>query len=160
MPAKVPRQVPADSGPSAVLPAPRPADGPGMRDTQVRPWLAFLAGFVAVSAFAGAVALGTGAIDLGAQISDRLPFRSPVLGGFALALVVGLPMAVAAVRAATGRSHAGELAMLAGVLLVGWIGVQLIIIRTFSWLQPAMVAAGLAVFAAGWWLHLRSTTRS
>jgi hypothetical protein len=131
-----------------------------MADTHVRqPWLASLTGLLATTAFAGAVALGTGTMDLGGPVTERLPFQSTVFGGVALALVVGVPMAAAAVRAAMGRPHAAELAMLAGVLLVGWIGVQLMVIRTFSWLQPAMVAAGLAVFAAGWWPHNRSTPR-
>jgi hypothetical protein len=33
----------------------------------------------------------------------------------------------------------------AGALLIGWILVQVAIIRTFTWLQPAMASAGIAV---------------
>ncbi|MGH3861618.1 hypothetical protein [Actinokineospora sp.] len=35
--------------------------------------------------------------------------------------------------------------MLAGLMLVGWILVQLAVIRTFSWLQPMCVVLGLVV---------------
>lgn len=128
--------------------------------TPARPWLAALAFFVALNAVGGAVALMTGAIDLGAEIGGRLPFDSQVVGGLALASIVGVPMAVAGVYAATGRVHTAEVAMLAGALLVGWIGVQLLVIRTFSWLQPAMVVAGLLVFAAGRRMHVGGHTAS
>ncbi|MEV4129575.1 hypothetical protein [Nocardia sp. NPDC049707] len=45
---------------------------------------------------------------------------------------------------------AGALGLITGVLdLVGWIMVQLIVIREFSWLQPICVAFGLAVLLLG-----------
>jgi hypothetical protein len=44
---------------------------------------------------------------------------------------------------------AGVIAMIAGSLLVGWIVVQLAVIRTFSWLQPVMAAAGVVVLLSG-----------
>jgi hypothetical protein len=91
--------------------------------TRRHPWLAFTAGAVAVSALAGAVALTAG-LNMGATITDRIPFHSTLFGGLALVLVVALPMAVAA--------------YLAGALLIGWIAIQVLIIRPFSWLQPAM----------------------
>jgi hypothetical protein len=93
--------------------------GPGLRVG-----LAVLTGFVAVAALGGAAALAFGAIDLGDAINDRLPWHSPALGGLALALFVALPMAAVAASAATGNGHFGELAVAAGGLLVGWIGVQ------------------------------------
>lgn len=122
----------------------------------LRAGLAVLAGFVAVAALGGAAALAFGAIDMGEVINGRLPWHSPALGGLALALFVAVPMAAVAVSAAAGNAHVGELAMAAGGLLVGWIGVQLVVIRTFSWLQPVMVAAGLAVFAMGLLLRTHS----
>jgi hypothetical protein len=39
--------------------------------------------------------------------------------------------------------------MAAGLLLVGWIAVQLPVIRTFSWLQPICALLGLAVLVLG-----------
>ena len=117
--------------------------------TRRHPWLALGAGVVSVSALGGAVTLATGSMALGATVEARFPFHSTVLAGFALALVVALPMAVAAYLSWTGSAHAAETAMAAGALLVGWIAVQLVVIRTFSWLQPAMALAGVLVFAVG-----------
>jgi hypothetical protein len=117
------------------------------------PWLALGAGVVSVSALGGAVALATGSMAMGATVEDRFPFHSTVLAGVALALVVALPMAVAAYLSWTGRAHAAEVAIAAGALLVGWIAVQLVVIRTFSWLQPAMALAGALVFLAGLAIH-------
>jgi hypothetical protein len=120
-----------------------------------RPLLATTAGLIAVSAYAGAAALLTGVIDLGAAIEARLPFGSTVFAGVALALVVAVPMTVAARRAATGAAHATGAAIMAGALLVGWILVELAVIRTFSWLQPVMAAAGVTVLLGGLWPRLR-----
>jgi len=115
--------------------------------------LARLAGLVAVVALVRAVALTTGYFDPGSVITGRLPFQSPALCGVALALVVATPMATAGLLARGGHRRAGEVAMLAGVLLLGWIGVQLMVIRTFTWIQPVMVVVGLAMFTAGWQAH-------
>ena len=113
------------------------------------PWLAVLTGAVAVNALAGSALMVTGVLDFGDTVTARLPLHSTTLAALALAVIVGLPMAGAAVLAARGHPRAVEAAMLAGALLVGWIGVQLTVIRTFSPLQPVMAAAGVAVFLAG-----------
>lgn len=121
--------------------------------------LALIAGVVATSALGGAISLATGVIDMGPDVTARFPFHSPVLAGLALAVVVALPMAAAACLAAVGHPRTADAAMAAGALLVGWIAVQLVIIRTFSWLQPAMALAGAAVFLGGWLIH-RQAERS
>jgi hypothetical protein len=79
---------------------------------------------------------------MGETVTDRIPFHSTLFGGLALALFVALPMTVAACLAATGAPRTAEATMPAGALLVGWIVVQVLIIRTFSWLQPAMALTG------------------
>jgi hypothetical protein len=121
--------------------------------------LARLAGLVALVALVRALALTTGFFDPGPAITDRLPFHSTALSGLALALIVVVPMATTALWAHAGHPRASEAAMLAGVLLLCWIGVQLMVIRTFVWIQPVMVVVGLAVFATGWLLQGRSAVR-
>lgn len=111
--------------------------------------LAMFAGFIAVNAYAGMVGLITGGIDFGQDVNARLPFGSTVFAGIALALVVGVPMTVAAHLAGTDRPHFPGAAVLAGVLLVGWIAVEVAFIRSFSWLQPVCLVAGLVVAMAG-----------
>ena len=103
-------------------------------------------GAVAVAAFAGAVGLVGGSIDLGTSVNRRLPFESPGFAAVALVIVVGLPMAAAAIQSWRGSTKANLLAMAAGALLVGWIAVEVLIIRSFSWLQPTFLLAG-AIFA-------------
>lgn len=68
-------------------------------------------------------------------------------------------MIVATYLAAMGRPRAAEAAMLAGALLVVWIGDQLAVIRTFNWLQPAIALAGAVVLLAGWLVRALSATR-
>ena len=115
-----------------------------------RHWLAAGESLLALSAFAGAIGLGTGSIDFGSTINTRLPLASPVLSGIALAAVVGAPMSVGAVAAWQGSKRAYPAALVAGALLVGWIVVEVSIIRTFSWLQPTLLAAGLTVAVVGY----------
>lgn len=122
----------------------------GTRLVSRGPWLVAGESLLAVCAFAGAVGMGTGAIDFGPTVTPRLPFASPVLGGIALAAVVGVPMSVGAMAAWRGSRWAYPAALGAGALLVGWIVVEVSVIRTFSWLQPTLLAAGLGVAAVGY----------
>ena len=114
-----------------------------------RPWLAGGEALIAVSAFAGAVALATGLIDFGSSVNSRFPFASPVFGGVALAAVVGVPMALGALMEWQGSRRANAATLIAGVLLVGWIVVEVAVIRSFSWLQPTLLVAGLGIAVAG-----------
>ncbi|QLY28587.1 hypothetical protein H0264_24995 [Nocardia huaxiensis] len=121
--------------------------------------LVLTSGFVAAWAYAGALGLAGGGIDLGSAATQRLPFDSPVFAGVALLLVVAVPMTAAAVAVARGERRAPELAMAAGTLLIGWIIAQLLIIHVFSWLQPVSVVFGAAVPALGMALRSRAARR-
>ncbi len=55
-----------------------------------------LTALTALLAFAGAIGLVGGGTDFGETVNSRLPLDSPVLAGVALAVFVGVPMAVAA----------------------------------------------------------------
>ncbi|WP_280339442.1 hypothetical protein [Nocardia neocaledoniensis] len=103
------------------------------------------AGFVALWAFVGAVGLVGGGADLGAEITARLPFTSPVLAGLLLATIVGAPMAATAVLTVRADPIAPMVGVGSGVLLVGWVTVQPFVIGRFNWLQPVFGLLGLAV---------------
>ncbi|MBC6449347.1 hypothetical protein [Actinokineospora xionganensis] len=107
--------------------------------------LTTLTATVAVWAYAGAVGIIGGGIDFGPTIEGRLPWQSTTLAGVALLLGVAGPMTAAAVALWRQAPYATRTAVIAGVMLVGWILVQLAFIRTFSWLQPVCVVLGLAV---------------
>jgi len=63
-----------------------------------------------------------------------------------LGLVGGLAVA-AAVVVARRRPEGRPLAALAGGVLVAWIVVQVGVIGPVSWLQPAILVAGVAIVA-------------
>jgi hypothetical protein len=114
-----------------------------------RPGLAAFAAANAFVAFAGAVGLVGGGLDFGAEIDARLPFDSLVLAGCALAAIVGVPSLVLALAAWRGDPRTAACAVATGVALIGWIAVQLVFIRTFSWFQPTYVGIGVGLVVAG-----------
>jgi hypothetical protein len=114
-----------------------------------RAWLAALAGFVAVSAYGGAVALIVGWLLPGTAMTKNLPFHSPVFAGIALACVVAAPATVVAVLAWRRHPRDRDASTLAGVLLVGWIVVEVAVVRQFSALQVVYGLAGVGLTAGG-----------
>lgn len=105
-----------------------------------------LAGFMAVWAYAGAIGLIGGGVDLDAAANQRLPFHSPVFAGIALAVVLGIPMTVAAWSA---RHAPAETAIVAGAIILGWILIEIVIIRVFNGLQAFCLAYGIFLTALG-----------
>lgn len=95
-----------------------------------------------VAALAGAVGLATGTLSLDGDLDERLPFASPVFGGVALAVIVAVPFAVVAAMAWHGDERGDLAAAGAGVLLVGWIVVQLAFLRSPSFFHVLYVAVG------------------
>jgi uncharacterized protein len=137
----------APGRPSASNGAPR-TSGSSRSPRASRRWLAGTAAFNALAAWGGAVALATGGIDFGDVINDRLPFGSLVLAGVALATIVALPLTVLAWAAWTGAAKADDIALAAGVLLCGWIVVQVVVLRAFSLFQPLYLVVGVFFIAA------------
>ncbi len=119
-----------------------------LRASTRRPWLAGFAAINAFGAWGGAVGLITGGTDFGPSINERLPFDSLVLAGFALGIIVGLPLTVLAWSAWTGGPRSDDLALAVGLVLIGWILVQIAVIRAYSLFQPAYLAIGAAFVAA------------
>jgi uncharacterized membrane protein len=95
-----------------------------------------------VAALGGAVGLATGTLALGDDLNERLPFASPVLGGIALAMIVAVPFAVSALAAWRGDPRADLATAVAGVVLIGWIVVQLAFLRSVSFFHPLYAAVG------------------
>ncbi len=104
---------------------------------------------MALSAFGGAVGLVSGWLSLGVRLNERLPFASPVMGGLALVVVIAVPFTVLARRAWLGDGSTGAGAILAGATAIGWIAVQLAVLREFSFFQPMYAAIGVAFVVAG-----------
>lgn len=118
-----------------------------------RPWLAAAAALNALAAWGGAIALATGVIDFGDALNERLPFDSLPFAGVALGLVVALPLTVLAWAGWTGHERTDDLALAVGVLLIGWIVVQIAVLRSFSPFQPTYLCIGIGFVAASHRIH-------
>jgi len=134
-----------------------PSAPAGRLPTPERRGLATGLALVAATAYGGAAGLAGHRIRFGEPIDSRLPFRSYQLAGVALTLAVAVPMTVAAVEAWRGSPFADESVIVAGAALVTWIAVELVFIRSFSWLHPAYALVGLAVTGVG--VHHRRADR-
>lgn len=121
----------------------RPAHGPHLLPRAV----GAVAGGMCAAALAGVVGLAGGGLDLGPDINARVPAASPVLAAVALGLVVAVPTGAAAVAGWRRSRRTAALAGFAGTALIGWIAVEVAVIRTFSWLQPACALYGALLLA-------------
>jgi hypothetical protein len=126
-----------------------PVRRPPEADRFERSWLAVVMGVTAILAVAGAIAVAVGTLELGPGVLSGLVWHSGPLVGLVLAVVVGLPMTVAMVLTVRDDCRHGPAAVLAGVLLVGWIGVEVAVVRGVGWSQVFFVAVGLAVVIIG-----------
>ena len=124
--------------------------------------------FVALTAVFGGITLALGFDRFPADWLDGTLFRSYLIPGLMLAVLVGGSAAVAAV-AALGRADTGALiAMLAGAILLGWlVGERVILparafVPQFWWLEAIYIAAGLMMVAPALavWLGARKRVRS
>ncbi len=121
----------------------------GHRRPVLRWSLLVLFGFVTLNAVYGGIGLMINGMGMPAEWLAATPFASWVLPGVALLALVAVPQAAALVLVARDRPDADRWAMWAGVVLMGWIVVQVAILGRFFFLQPVIftfgaVEAGLA----------------
>jgi len=76
------------------------------------------------------------------------PFETYVVPSLVLLVVVGGSMAFAAAALLTHMSNAGEISIGAGMILLVWLVIEVLIIP-FSWLQPTFLVVALAVILLG-----------
>jgi hypothetical protein len=132
-----------------------------MRGRDGDPWLLALAGLdalIALLALWGGVELAVGAagFQLPTEWIAPLGLHSWLLPGIALIVVVGGPMAVAAVAGWTGVRHAAEISVAAGVILIGWLVFQFALFGFQAPVQVISAVLAAAVVAIGFWAMLRS----
>ena len=115
---------------------------------QHRAGVAAFAAIIAFSAYAGAIGLISGGLSLG-EFTARLPFGSPVLGGIALALIVAVPSTWLAWLAWQADPRTDAMALIVGILIIGWIVVELAFIREVSFFHPVYLVVGAALIWIG-----------
>lgn len=86
------------------------------------------------------------------ELLERTPFTSYLVPGLVLLLVVGGVNLVAALMEARRLRHSEVAVGIAGALIIGWIAVQVAMIRTLSWLQFLYLFVGLATLGGALWL--------
>jgi hypothetical protein len=121
-----------------------------------RPILIYLELLAAMAALYGGIGLiADNALGITEEWLQGTPFNSWVLPGVFLLVVVAAPMLAAAAAEVTERTWAYGASMLAGAAEVSWILAQWMIIREFFFLQPIMLAVGVAVMALAHRAHGR-----
>lgn len=116
----------------------------------IRLTAALITGAIALSGYAGVVGLLGGGISFGDTIDARLPFGSLFVAGLALLAIVAVPMTVASVAAGRGMRYSADIVFGAGLVLVGWIAVELAFIKAYSWFHPTYLVAAIVVLGLSW----------
>jgi hypothetical protein len=98
---------------------------------------------VAFNAFAGGYYGLAGAKNVPPEWLEGSPFRNYFIPSLLLFVVVGGSCLLAALAMLRRWTIAGKLAMLAGIIMLGWIVAQVSIIGYVSWLQPAIAICGI-----------------
>ncbi|NMO89452.1 hypothetical protein [Actinomycetospora sp. TBRC 11914] len=101
-----------------------------------------------LSAVYGGIGLLTGTIGVPDTWLEETPFGSWLVPGVALLLVVAVPMLTAAVSEVRGWAVATAISATAGLLQVGWIAAQLLLMHRYDPLQPLVLALATVLLAA------------
>jgi len=120
--------------------------------TTIRYSLGALLFFGAMNAFAGGYFGLSGAKGVPTEWLRGSPFRDYFVPSLVLLVVVGGSLTVAAIAVFTGLRVARLVALTAGIVVLGWLAVQLPIIGYVSWMQPTTAIAGVLVVVLGWLL--------
>ncbi len=115
-------------------------------------------GLIVLQLFIGALAVGgavyalSGAPNVPREWLRDTPFRSYRVPGMVLLVMVAGSMFTAAGLLIAGSGAARLVSLEAGVILLGWIGVQVSLIGFRHWLQPVMGVLGAVVVVASFLL--------
>lgn len=121
--------------------------GDTMGSNAARIVLGVLFAFVALNAVGGGVYGVTGAKAIPAEWLAGSPFDDYFVPSLFLLFGVGGSQLAAAIAVFARRQTARHFVFGASAILLGWICVQVAIIGYVSWMQPAMLIAGLAEIA-------------
>lgn len=115
------------------------------RAMAIRYSLGALLAFGALNAFGGGYYGLSGAKDVPTKWLTGSPFPDYFVPSLILLVVVGGSFVVAATAVFTGLRIARFAALTAGIVVLGWLAVQLAIIGYVSWMQPTTAIAGVLV---------------
>jgi len=126
---------------------------------KVHTGLGALQAFIGLGALAGGFMLvkdpSGRALGLPISFLEGSPFADFFIPGIFLLLVNGAGSMMGAGYSFTKRRYAPELAMALGLILVAWIVIQVIVIRSFHWIQVLYFMLGAAEFEMGLYIRRR-----
>jgi hypothetical protein len=119
-----------------------------------RPVIRYLLGgllaFGAANAFAGGYYGLAGADGVPTQWLEGSPFRNYYIPSLILFTVVGGALLFATIAVFVRLRVARSAALAAGVIVAGWIVVQIAIIGYASWMQPATAIGSFLILVLAW----------
>jgi hypothetical protein len=116
----------------------------------VRRALGVLLAFGAINAFAGGYYGLSGAKGVPLEWLDGSPFANYFIPSLLLLIVVGGSFVTAAVAVFARFRMARPAALVAVVIMTGWLAAQIAIIGYVSWMQPTTAVATFAIFLLAW----------
>jgi hypothetical protein len=139
-----------------------------MKHKGARLAICVLGAFIALTAIWGGIAILTGVDQFPLEWLRNTPFTNFTIPAFVLAIVVGGSSLIAAVTVFTGREVGVLMSMAAGLVMAGWIVVEVVTINAPkpTWIEGLYFGLGLVVFglAAYLWMaeyrHLSGHTKA
>lgn len=128
----------------------RPAAHRAVIRQLIRPSLIAVTGFSALSAIGGGIGVIANGLGIPASELADTPFDSFFVPGLLLSAVVGGSMATATISLLRRVPWAGEAAVAAGTIMLGWIAVEAMMIQDGRPLQLAVAVVSLATILLGW----------
>lgn len=120
-----------------------------MQDKIIRIILCGLSAFIALTAIGGGMAILTGADKFPMEWLQGTPFADYTLPALALTVVVGGSALLAALLIFTKRAWGARLAVAAGILLVGYVSVEVLILKQTppgpTWIEIMYWSLGVVV---------------
>lgn len=108
--------------------------------------------FNALSAIGGGIGLVTGTLPVPTILLRHTPFDSFVIPGLFLGIIIGGSALTGAIALRAKARRARLISSAAGVIMVGWIAGETILVRGFSWLQGLYLLTGIVVVVLSWYL--------
>jgi hypothetical protein len=108
--------------------------------------------FNAMSAIGGGIGLVTGALPVPTSLLRHTPFDTYVVPGLFLTVVIGGSSLAGALALLTHTPRAQSVGAATGLMMVGWILGETIIVQGFSWLQGLYLLTGLLLAVGSWYV--------
>jgi len=100
----------------------------------------------------------SGAEDVPREWLEGSPFDDYFIPGLILFVAVGGSLLAAATAVFAGPRRARHAALAAGLVVLGWLAVETLIIGYVSWMQPATTIGALLILLLAWLQPERAMT--